>query len=556
MLIGTLHQITLAHGDTVILDKVSADIPEGACIVVVGANGAGKSTFLSLLAGQSLPTSGAVSWNGKAPSITYFRQEQEVENSINWAQAETYIYQSKWKVPGKLNYQFASGGERMKMRLSTALAENSRLVLLDEPTNHLDSDSLKELIRQLHKKESTYIIVSHDRYFIDQIADYVFEIEYGKLTVYEGNYTEYQKKKEENREIQLHQYEQQQRKIARVEEQIDELENWSNKAHAESRKKGGGLMGGKEYFRMKAKKKDIQVRSKQKRLEGELEKERIDKPKAELNVSFDVRGGKKKGKRVFELKNVEKIFDQKQLFTNVSFTVQTGERIALIGQNGAGKSTLFRMVLGEESYKGDLWKTEGMTIGYLSQTVLDLPEDMKMADYFYAETFQEQGMIRTNLVNLGFSREQWELPLSTLSMGERVKVKLMQFILEGTDVLILDEPTNHLDLPSREELEKTLTTFPGTLLFASHDRYFTERMADGLLIFEDNTIRKIPMTYTEWQKHEDVLQPDKKAEERLRLETELQAVLGKLSMMKVDDKKYLALDEEFYTLTKKLRALD
>lgn len=485
-----------------------------------------------------------------------FRQEQEIEAEKNWDEIEVRMYRSKWKVPEEASYQFASGGERMKMRLSTALAENSRLVLLDEPTNHLDSDSLKELIRQLHKKESTYIIVSHDRYFIDQIADYVFEIEYGKLTVYEGNYTEYQKKKEKNREIQLHQYEQQQRKIARVEEQIDELENWSNKAHAESRKKGGGLMGGKEYFRMKAKKKDIQVRSKQKRLKGELEKERIDKPKAELNVSFDVRGGKKKGKRVFELKNVKKVFDQKELFSNVSFTVQAGEQIALIGPIGAGKSTLFRMILGEELYKGDLWKTEGMTIGYLSQTVLDLPEDMKMADYFYAETFQEQGMIRTNLVNLGFSREQWELPLSTLSMGERVKVKLMQFILEGTDVLILDEPTNHLDLPSREELEKTLTTFPGTLLFASHDRYFTECMADGLLIFEDNTIRKIPLTYTEWQKREDILQPDKKIEERLRLETELQAVLGKLSMMKVDDKKYLALDEEFYTLTKKLRALD
>jgi len=152
------------------------------------------------------------------------------------------------------------------------------------------------------------------------------------------------------------------------------------------------------------------------------------------------------------------------------FTVQAGERIGLIGANGAGKSTLFRMILGGEKYDGDLWKTAGMTMGYLSQTVLDLPEELTMAEYFYVDTFQEQGLIRTNLMNLGFTKEHWHLPMSALSMGERVKVKLMQFILEGVDVLVLDEPTNHLDLPSREELEKTLESFPGTLLFASHDR--------------------------------------------------------------------------------------
>ena len=168
-----------------------------------------------------------------------------------------------------------------------------------------------------------------------------------------------------------------------------------------------------------------------------------------------------------------------------------------------------------------------------------------MADYFHADTFHEQGLIRTNLTNLGFSKKHWELPLSALSQGERVKVKLMQFILEGTDVLLLDEPTNHLDLPSREELEKTLQTFPGTLLFASHDRYFTERMANGLLLFGDGTIRKVPMTYAEWQERKTMLQPEKREEERLRLETELQAVLGKLSMMKPTDKGYAELDRAF-----------
>ena len=196
-----------------------------------------------------------------------------------------------------------------------------------------------------------------------------------------------------------------------------------------------------------------------------------------------------------------------------------------------------------------------MSIGYLSQTVLDLPEDVTMADYFHADTFQKQGLIRTNLTNLGFSKKHWELPLSELSQGERVKVKLMQFILEGTDVLLLDEPTNHLDLPSREELEKTLMTFPGTLLFASHDRYFTERMANGLLLFEDKTIRKMLMTYAEWQERGITSQPEKTAEDRLRLETELQAVLGKLSRMKPGEKGYAELDKAFHELSGQLRKL-
>lgn len=555
MLIGTLSQVSVAHGETVIFDGVSADIPEGACIAIVGANGAGKTTLLSLLAGETVPTSGSVNWSGKPPSITYFRQEQEDEGAIDWERAETHTYRRKWNVPERAEFSSASGGERMKMRLSSALAEKSRLVLLDEPTNHLDSDSLEELIRIINEDVGTYLIVSHDRHFIDRTADFVFEIEHGRLTVYKGNYTQYRKLKVANREAQLKHYGQQQRKIEQVEEQIAELENWSSKAHAESTKKGGRMMGAKEYFRMKAKKRDVQIRSKHKRLEGELEKDRIEKPKDEIGVSFDVKSGKKKGKRVMELKNVRKSFSGHELFADVSFTIQAGERIGLIGPNGAGKSTLFRMILGEENYKGDLWKTNGMTIGYLSQTAPDFPKDMTMANYFHADTFREQGVIRTHLTNLGFSKKQWDLPLSALSMGEQVKVKLMQFIVEETDVLLLDEPTNHLDLPSREELEKTLETFPGTLLFASHDRYFTERMADGLLLFEQATVQKLSLTYVEWQERSAIVQPEKAAEERLRLETELQAVLGQLSMMKQGDKRYADLDKVFNELSKRLREL-
>lgn len=551
MLLGRIKQLMYMVGDTVILDKLSADLPVGACIAIVGANGAGKSTLLSLVADELKPTSGSVDWIGKKPSITYFKQEQKEEGDVDWDRTETAKYRSKWHVPEQAEYAFASGGERMKMRLAAALAEDSELTLLDEPTNHLDRESLDELVKVINEGKATFVIVSHDRHFIDRTADFVFEIERGKLTVYKGNYSAYREKKEREREIQAAQYEQQQRKVEMVEGQIAQLSEWSAKAHAA---KGGD----KVYSRMKAKKKDVQIRSMRTRLEAELAKDRIDKPVEETTVAFDVKGKRKKGHRVLELKGVQKDFAGIELFKDVSFTVQAGERIAFIGPNGSGKTTLFKMLMGEEKFEGELWLTNGMTIGYMDQVVLDLPEDVTIADYFHTDTFEEQGKIRVQLTNLGFEKKHWRLKLSELSQGERVKVKLMQFILKGTNVLLLDEPTNHLDLPSREEMEKTLATFPGTLLFASHDRFFTERMASGLLIFEEGRIRKLLMTLEEWENGQRGSETtvSSSVADRLRIETELQAVLGKLSILKTGDLAYAELDRKFNELSKELRELN
>ncbi|WP_213421661.1 ribosomal protection-like ABC-F family protein [Bhargavaea massiliensis] len=559
MLLGRLEELSVVYGDATIFEKASADIPEGAVIALVGPNGAGKSTLMERIAGSREPSSGRVRWQGKRPSVTYFRQE-EASPDLSAETGEVLAERKKWRLSEGVAYNTASGGERMKLRLSAALAEPSRLVLLDEPTNHLDREALERLVGRIRNSRSTFIVVSHDRHFIDQIADRVWELDHGTLTEYEGNYTDYRNKKEAARSVQQKQYEQQQKKVARVEEQLAQLSDWSDKAHRESTKKGEGRMGAKEYFRMKAKKKDIQIRSKRKRLEAELEKDGVDKPEEEASVAFDVRGGRRKGMRVFELRDVSKSYGSRTLFRNVRFAVLSGERLALLGPNGSGKTTLFRMLLGEEPHEGDIWRTEGMTIGVLSQSVLDLPLETTMEAYFSATTFEQQGKLRTDLANLGLTAEHWTLPLASLSMGERFKVKLMQFILENTDILLLDEPTNHLDLPSREELERTLGTFPGTLLFASHDRYFTGKLADGILVFREGTIRKRPMTPVEWEEKRSGEGKDRDGrameEERLRLETERQAVLGKLSLLSPGDPDYSELDRRFLQLTREIRQLE
>ena len=236
---------------------------------------------------------------------------------------------------------------------------------MDEPTNHLDQESLYFLKKQIQTYPGTIILVSHDRYFLDEVASWIWEVENKKLTVYTGNYSTYLTKE---RRIQAHQqrlYEAQQSKIKQVEKQISELRNWSAKAHADSTKHEFN----KEYYRVKAKKMDIQIRSKKKRLELELSKNTIDQPDEEKEVVFSIEGNKKKGKRVMEAKTMSKTFGDQLLFQNATFTVQSQERIGILGSNGSGKSTFFRMLLGEETVQGELWKSEAMNIGYLRQTV-------------------------------------------------------------------------------------------------------------------------------------------------------------------------------------------
>ncbi|REB08082.1 ABC transporter ATP-binding protein [Sporosarcina sp. BI001-red] len=556
MLRGIVNKVSARYGDVSIFNELSAEIPIGTKIAIVGPNGAGKTTLLSILAGEREPSFGGMDWIGRTPSISYYKQEAETEEPVDWTQSELLQNRSHWHVPKEVEYTHASGGERVKMRLTTTLAENREILLLDEPTNHLDAASVETLIQALQDREGTLLFVSHDRYFIDHLADLVFEIENGKLTVYEGNYTDYRKQKEHERIVHQKHYDEQQEHIAEIEGQIDRLDKWSAKGHAMSTKKGGRAMGAKEYYRKKVKKRNVQIKSKRTRLEAELKKSRVEMPIAETSVSFELEGLRKKGKRILELKDAGRAFGTNQVFKSASFTVQAGERLALLGPNGSGKTTLFRMLLGELDYDGDVWLSEGMTLGYLRQTAFDLPDELTMAEYFYSPSYEEQGFLRIQLTNLGFTAGQWQLPLGALSQGERLKVKLLDFIRRKTDVLLLDEPTNHLDLPSREELERTLETYPGTLLFASHDRYFTERMAGGLLLFENGTVRKVPYSLVEWEGREPSAPIPSSEQEKLRLETELQAVLGKLSLMTPGNPEYSKLDQLFFELSRQLRSLN
>ena len=399
------------------------------------------------------------------------------------------------------------------------------------------------LVDQIKKYPGTIIVVSHDRYFLDHVATKIWSIENTKLIEQKGNYSNYIKIREQRRLTQAREYEKQQKKIEQVESQISELTSWSQQAHAQSTKQEGF----KEYYRVKAKRMDSQVNSKRKRLEKELEKSKVERVEEEHQVRFSLAANTKVGKRFLEVKNLKKQFGERLLFERSNFTIQHGEKVALIGPNGSGKTTFLNIVMGNELAEGDIWISTGANIGYLTQQVFDLPLEQTPEQLFRRDTFKERGKVQNLMKHLGFTASQWSEPIERMSMGERVKCKLMIYILDDKDVLILDEPTNHLDLPSREQLEATLAEYSGTLVVVSHDQYFLSKTTSVRLVFENQRIQK------KLQQSNHKL--DSMEEQRLKLETERQEVLGKLSFLSSKSPDYPELDRRFNELTKMIKEL-
>lgn len=536
-----LNDVYVDIKENALLEKMNVVVKQGDVIGLIGKNGAGKSTLLQLIIGKIEPSKGNVEWQQMNMTTAYVEQEIEsfISKEVIAKEAELL---AKWSVPTN-DFHTLSGGEKLKVRLAKGFAKNPNVLILDEPTNHLDEMSTEFLIKQIKNMKGTVIVVSHDRYFLDVVATKIWSIEDKKLIEHSGNYTSYMKAREQKRLTQQREYEKQQKKIEQVETHIKELSSWSQKAHAQSTKQEGV----KEFYRVKAKRMDAQVKSKRKRLEKELEKTKVERVKEEYSVEFSIQASKKVGKRFLEVKQLKKDFHGKILFENVNFTIQHGEKVAIVGPNGSGKTTLLKMIMGTETVEGEVWVSPSANIGYLTQEVFDLPLDKTPEDLFFKDSFEERGKVQNLMKHLGFQASQWKEPIEHMSMGERVKCKLMVYILDEKDVLILDEPTNHLDLPSREQLENTLAEYNGTLVIVSHDRYFLEKTTNTKLAFSNHTIQK--------QLEEPPKTRDEIEELRLTLETERQEVLGKLSFLTSNDKEYKKLDERFIELTKQIKAL-
>ncbi len=368
-----------------------------------------------------------------------------------------------------------SGGEKTRVNLARLILEDTDILLLDEPTNHLDLRATEWLEEYLEKFKGTVLTVSHDRYFLDKVVDRVIEIQNGKAEFYSGNYSFYAVEKERRYEEKLRQYEKEQAKIQQLEKAAEQLRIWAYSGNDKTFKRAQSM-------------------------EKRIEKMRVtDRPKKERKMQ--VRFGERefRGDEVLTIKNLQKSFGERTLFSDVNLEVAGGERIALLGDNGTGKSTLIKILMGEEEPdSGKLRLGPTVKIGYLPQIIhFDHPERSLVDTMIYDLDCTAQ-TARNRLASFKFRGEDVFKSVSTLSGGEQSRLRLCMLMDSQINLLILDEPTNHLDIQSREWIEEAVEEYEGNLLFVSHDRYFIDRFATRIWMLEDGHITDFKGTYQEY----------------------------------------------------------
>ncbi|ARC83896.1 heme ABC exporter, ATP-binding protein CcmA [Clostridium argentinense CDC 2741] len=554
-----------------VLKDINLDIKKNKILGIVGRNGAGKSTLVDIIFGLSEKDEGKILFHQAEIKAAYLRQNGSYELNIlcktnSRKDKDIALNHSMLKYTSELGLEKfytwdnirldnLSGGERTKVSLANIWNFKPQLLILDEPTNNMDFKGVNWLLSELKKFNGSVIIISHDRYFLDKAVDEILEIEDGKSIIFEGNYSFYKEEKERRFKSQFNQYKKEQNYREKIQEDIKNLKNWSQKAHRESTKKpivAENKMGGKEYFRAKAKKRDIQIKSKIKKLE-KLKVDGVEKPKEDKKIYFEFNANTKGGKRLLEFKNISKAFGSNVLFNNSSFYINRGEKIGIFGENGTGKSTLIKIIIGEEKLNnGEMWISDSLEIAYLSQNVIDLDSEITPLELIGELPRDNMGKVRTMLFNMGLSNRILDTKIKYLSFGEKMKVKLAGFILKNYPLIILDEPENHIDLPSREQLEEALINYEGTVIIVSHDRYMMERVCNKMIVIENKMIKRYEKNIKDINLREshNSLTNDELKSKLMVIENKIAEVLGKLSMIANKDEKYLELEEQFNILLK------
>lgn len=512
MAILTVNNIKKMFGTDVIIQDITFEVQKGDRIGLVGINGSGKTTLFKVLNGEYTADEGTFT-PARETSIGYMEQhvcrdmekpafdevmtvfapllkmEAEIEvlttkisempenlNELIEKQAEL---NDRFIADGGLTCRnrakstliglgFApeqiyapigvlSGGQKAKIQLAKMLLGESNLLLLDEPTNHLDIPSVEWLEDFLKNYNGSYIVISHDRYFLDAVTNRTFEIENTHLTEYKGNYTKYLQLKEENRLAMQRVYDNTQREIKRIEGIIEQQKRFNQE---------------RNYVTIASKQKSID------RLQATLEKPEDDPD----TIKFQFKASQRGGNDVLEAEELALSFGDHKLFKNVNLDIKRGEKVFLIGPNGCGKTSLLKVLL--HIYKqtfGDFRFGANIDIGYYDQAQGNLDESKTVIDEIWdLHPYMTQTQVRSALAVFLFKGEDVYKPVKGLSGGERARVLLLKLMLSKANLLILDEPTNHLDIGSCEALENALLGYDGTLFVVSHDRYLINKLADKI----------------------------------------------------------------------------
>ncbi|MCA9935561.1 MAG: ABC-F family ATP-binding cassette domain-containing protein, partial [Anaerolineales bacterium] len=394
------------------------------------------------------------------------------ESQVKEALTRLGMDAAQWDTPT----EFLSGGQKKLVMLAKLLVQQPKLLLLDESDNHLDIPSKRHLEQIIQQYAGCVVIISHDRYLLDEVATHIAELENGRLTLYPGNYTAYANERELRRLRQQQLYAAQQKEIARIEAAIKRFELWAS------------LVVNERHIR--------QARSRQKMLD---KMDKVEKVAEARRMSLDLQGWRGSNKTI-ELVNVVKRFDNgRTLYNRINLTIWHGERVGLVGPNGAGKSMLLRQLLNPEQISGGEVKIgPSNKIGYYAQEheTLNYEQDLISAIRQTAPVARETAV--AFLLRFLFTYDQMQQPIAKLSGGERSRLQLAKLVLERPNLLLLDEPTNNLDIASIEVLEETLDEFVGAILVISHDRYFLDKVVDRIVELRDGRLTEFLGGYTDY----------------------------------------------------------
>jgi len=390
------------------------------------------------------------------------------------------------------NFDLLSGGEKTTVVLGKLLINVPDILLLDEPTNHLDMDSIEWLEGYLKNYQGIVLIVSHDRYFLDNVVNKIVEVEDMEAISYKGNYSSFVSQKEENMRIQFEHFREQQKKINAMEKTVSDLRDWAMRAD------------NNKFFKRAAS------------IQKKLDKiDRIDKPVFEKkNMKLDFKATERSGKETIKAIGLSKSYEDKVIFKDSNLMVQFGERVGLIGSNGSGKTTFLRMLLGEEEPdKGVVELGANVKVAYLPQKITFKNEEFTLLECFREDISIVEGKAREYLSKFMFYKQSVFKKVKNLSGGERIRLKLAMLLFQDINLLILDEPTNHLDIKSIETFEEALEEFKGTILFISHDRYFINKIGNRVIAVENNAFKSYLGNYDHYRNEkEQLIQQQEKKE--------------------------------------------
>ncbi|WP_270977148.1 ribosomal protection-like ABC-F family protein [Campylobacter helveticus] len=540
-------------GEKIVLDNVSFSINENEKIAIIGKNGEGKSTLLKALLGTlSLDSGRIVKQNNKSIALLSqnvnfdvnlsvkeaiekelneiyeaLQNYEKLQNALEKSQDKSLLnemdsvinfIESKdaWNIDNKImrylkefklepyqnrNLSTLSGGEIRRVGLCILLLKNPDILLLDEPTNHLDVYMCSFLENLLKNSKMCVVFISHDRYFIDEVAQKCIEIEEGKIRIFKGGYTQYLEKKTELLASLSKSHE-------TLLKQLKNEEEWLRRGVKARLKRNEGR-----------KERLFKMRELAKKNPSEIKKIKLEITRANLN--FNQQQSINRKKMLFELKNLSLSFDTKKLFSNFNARILQGERIGIVGRNGSGKSSFLKLLLGEiEAESGEIKKGD-LKIGYFDQARNFIDENKSLVEIFCPNGGDRVEVRGKNMHIFGylksflFPKEFLDKSVSLLSGGEKNRLALALLFTKEYDVLILDEPTNDLDIATINILEEYLQNFEGAILLVSHDRYFVDKIATKIYAFENGTIEALHIPYTQYLENEQEL---KEFDELLKLE--------------------------------------